>query len=93
MNSTYAGLFHRVFSRIAVIPFKRFDKKQSLENSLHLQVKLKPLMDTAFCSAFKAMRTNNLFKEVLSLSDNIDGLGLRTRFNYVLLMFLTRKVG
>ena len=44
-------------------------------------------------SAFNAMRTDNLFKEVLSLSDNVGGLDLRTRFNYLLLMFSTGKVG
>lgn len=87
----------RVFSRIAVVPFNRIDVDQSLENSLNLR----PFLETAVRSigiilklgdAFTTMRTDPVFQEVLAMSESFDGLDLRAKFNYVLLMFSTGKV-
>lgn len=93
----------RVFSRIVVVPFNRIDVDQSLENSLNLQMELRPFLETAVRSigiilkmgdALTTMRTDPVFQEVLAMSESFDGLDLRARFNYmyVLLMFSTGKV-
>ena len=92
----------RVFSRIAVVPFNRIDKEQSLENSLNLQMELKPLLETVVRSigiilrlgeSFATMRTDPTFQEVLAMTDSLSGIDLRAKFNYVLLTFSTGKVG
>ena len=92
----------RVFSRIAVVPFNRIDKEQSLENSLNLQMELKPLLETVVRSigiilrlgdSFATMRTDPMFREVLAIMDSLSGIDLRAKFNYVLLTFSTGKVG
>ncbi|XP_015775110.1 PREDICTED: uncharacterized protein LOC107353289 isoform X2 [Acropora digitifera] len=91
----------RVFSRIAVVPFNRIEAEQSLENSLNLQMELQPLLETAVRSigiilklgdAFTTMRTDPVFQEVLTMSEQFYGLDLRAKFNYVLLMFSTGKI-
>lgn len=99
---SYDILFRlRVFSRIAVVPFNRIDVEQSLENSLNLQMELRPLLETAVRSigiilklgvAFSTMKTDPMFREVLAMSESFNGLDLRAKLNYVLLMFSTGKV-
>ena len=91
-----------MFSRIAVVPFNRIEKEQSLQNSLNLQVELKPLLETVVHSigiilrlgdSFATMRTDPMFQEVLTITDSLSGIDLRAKFNYVLLTFSTGKVG
>lgn len=90
-----------MFSRIAVVPFNRIDAEQSLQNSLNLQMELKPLLETAVRSigiilklgdAFTTMRTDPVFEDVLAKSESFNGLDRRAKFNYVLLMYSTGKV-
>lgn len=84
-----------------MVPFNRIDVEQSLENSLNLQMELKPLLEMAVRSigiilklgdTFTTMRTDPLFQEVLTMSESFNGLDLRAKLNYVLLMFSTGKV-
>ena len=94
-------LIYRVLSRIAVIPFARIDVEQSLENSLSLQMELKPLLEMAVRSipiilnladAFTTMTTDPVFQELLAMSESVHGLDHGAKSNFVLLMYSTGKV-
>ena len=98
----YFALVFRVFSRIAVIPFSGIERKENMEDSLNLQVELKPLLDRAVYSiciilkllkSFSNLRGDNIFKEALTMTGFMDGLDIRTQLNYVFLLFSTGKVG
>ncbi len=94
-------LLHRVFSRIAVIPFNRVALKQDLGKSMTFQSEIKPLIERAIDSIgvilelsadFVSMQSDNLFQEVLDMSDELSDLDMRAQFNYSLLLFSTGKV-
>lgn len=93
--------FHRVFSRILVIPFNRVSPKQDLGQSMRFQTEIKPLIESAFQSigtilelsaAFATMQSDSIFKEVLALSNDLSDLDMRAQFNYSMLLFSTGKV-
>ena len=77
-----------------MIPFTRIDAEQSLQNSLSLQMELKPLLEIAVSSnpiilnladAFTTMTTDPVFQEVLAMNESKND-------DLDLLMYSTRKV-
>lgn len=92
---------HRVFSRIAVIPFNRVALKQDLGKSMTFQSEMKPLIERAIESIgiilelsadFASMQSDGIFQEVLAMSNELSDLDMRAQFNYSLLLFSTGKV-
>lgn len=93
--------WHRVFSRIAVIPFNRVALKQDLGKSMTFQSEMKPLIERAIESIgiilelsadFASMQSDGIFQEVLAMSNELSDLDMRAQFNYSLLLFSTGKV-
>ena len=91
-----------MFSRVAVIPFKKITKKQTLKNCLDLQSKLKEVLQSIIKSAgvilelgasFANMREDELFQETsLAVEEDDAGLDMRTQCNYALVLFSPGKV-
>lgn len=92
----------RVFSRVAVIPYKKIiNKSQTLQKCLELQSRLKRALQSVLQSAgvllelgtaFATMETDNLFVEILSSLGEDSGLDMRTQQNYALVLCATGKV-
>lgn len=94
-------VLHRVFSRIAVIPFNRVALKQDLGKSMTFQSEMKPLIERAIQSIgvilelstdFASMQSDNIFQEVLGMTDELSDLDMRPQFNNFLFLFSTGKV-
>ena len=91
-----------MFSRVAVIPFKKITKKQTLKNCLDLQSNLKEVLQFIIKSAgvilqlgasFGNMREDEPFQEMLLAVEEDDaGLYMRTQCNHALVLFSTGKV-
>lgn len=68
-------LFFRVFSRVAVIPFKNISKEQSISDSLQLQTKLKSLERKSIRSIQVLLELVNEFegieKKLIKLVDKL----------------------
>ncbi|KAL9977119.1 hypothetical protein ACROYT_G014492 [Oculina patagonica] len=91
---------NRVFSRIAVISFKKVNNRQTLEGCLNLRADVTPVPEKTVLSvgtmielrsSFAAMRGDGLFKEICSLmSDSY--LDTRSQMNYALFLYSMGKL-
>ena len=92
---------YRVFTRIAVIPFAILEESQTLERSMAMQKRMRPLMQRVVRSVGKILELGNdtfsdmdediLFKEIIKI-DRLGELDVRSRKNFSMLLYATGKV-
>ena len=95
-------ILNRTFSRVVVIPFGKLQQqKGAVANSIELQGKLKDILPKLMKSIgviielhqdFATFQQDNVFKDVASVLEEVQGLDIRAKCNYTLLLYSTFKV-